>query len=62
MTFPASQIGLLISGRIEGDPNTLVDSFGKIEEAVEIAKQADVIVLFVGGMKVQVVKAGQQII
>ena len=35
MTFPASQIGLLISGRIEGDPNTLVDSFGKIEEAVE---------------------------
>ena len=35
MTFPASQISLLINGRIEGDPNALVDSFGKIEEAVE---------------------------
>jgi len=35
MTFPASQISLLINGRIEGDPNALVDSFGKIEEALE---------------------------
>jgi UDP-3-O-[3-hydroxymyristoyl] glucosamine N-acyltransferase len=35
MTFPASQIGLLINGKIEGDPNATVNSFGKIEEAVE---------------------------
>jgi UDP-3-O-[3-hydroxymyristoyl] glucosamine N-acyltransferase len=35
MTFPASQIGLLINGKIEGDPNATVSSFGKIEEAVE---------------------------
>src|SRR6185295_18369469 len=35
MTFPASQISLLINGRIEGDPNVFVDSFGKIEEAIE---------------------------
>ena len=33
MQFPASQIALLISGRVEGDGNTLVQSFGKIEEA-----------------------------
>ena len=35
MTFPASQIGLLINGKLEGDPNVTVNSFGKIEEAVE---------------------------
>jgi UDP-3-O-[3-hydroxymyristoyl] glucosamine N-acyltransferase len=35
MTFPASQIGLLINGRIEGDPDASVSSFGKIEEAKE---------------------------
>ena len=35
MTFPASQIGLLINGRIEGDPDVAVSSFGKIEEAKE---------------------------
>lgn len=35
MTFPASQIGLLINGRIEGDPDAAVSSFGKIEEAKE---------------------------
>lgn len=35
MTFPASQIGLLINGRIEGDPDAAVNSFGKIEEAGE---------------------------
>ncbi|MBS1575776.1 MAG: UDP-3-O-(3-hydroxymyristoyl)glucosamine N-acyltransferase [Bacteroidetes bacterium] len=33
MTFAASQIALLISGKIEGDPAATVDSFGKIEEA-----------------------------
>lgn len=33
MTFPASQIALLIDGKVEGDPNALVASFGKIEEA-----------------------------
>jgi len=33
MTFPASQIALLINGKIEGDPSVIVDSFGKIEEA-----------------------------
>lgn len=33
MTFPASQIALLINGKIEGDANTIVASFGKIEEA-----------------------------
>lgn len=34
MTFPASQIALLINGRVEGDPNAAVTAFGKIEEAV----------------------------
>lgn len=33
MQFPASQIALLINGRIEGDPDAAVTSFGKIEEA-----------------------------
>ena len=33
MTFPASQIGLIINGKIEGDPNATVNSFGKIEDA-----------------------------
>lgn len=33
MTFAASQIALLINGKIEGDPSATVDSFGKIEEA-----------------------------
>ena len=35
MTFPAAQIALLINGKIEGDPNATVNSFGKIEEAKE---------------------------
>ena len=33
MNFSASQIALLINGKIEGDPNASVTSFGKIEEA-----------------------------
>lgn len=33
MTFPASQIALLINGQVEGDAHTTVSSFGKIEEA-----------------------------
>ena len=33
MTFSASQIALLINGKIEGDSNASVTSFGKIEEA-----------------------------
>jgi UDP-3-O-[3-hydroxymyristoyl] glucosamine N-acyltransferase len=33
MTFSASQIALLINGKVEGDANTSVESFGKIEEA-----------------------------
>ena len=35
MTFPASQIALLIQGRVEGNPDVQVASFGKIEEAME---------------------------
>ena len=35
MTFPASQIALIVNGKIEGDPNASVNSFGKIEEAKE---------------------------
>lgn len=35
MTFPASQIALIINGKIEGDANAMVHSFGKIEEAKE---------------------------
>ncbi|MEI9946202.1 MAG: UDP-3-O-(3-hydroxymyristoyl)glucosamine N-acyltransferase [Chitinophagaceae bacterium] len=35
MTFTASQIALLINGKIEGDPNASVSSFGKIEDAGE---------------------------
>ena len=33
MNFTASQIALLINGKIEGDPTASVNSFGKIEEA-----------------------------
>ena len=33
MTFSASQIAALIKGNIEGNPDSFVDSFGKIEEA-----------------------------
>ncbi len=33
MTFPAAQIALIVNGKIEGDPNSSVASFGKIEEA-----------------------------
>jgi UDP-3-O-[3-hydroxymyristoyl] glucosamine N-acyltransferase len=35
MQFPATQIALIINGRIEGNPDTSVGSFGKIEEAKE---------------------------
>jgi len=35
MTFPASQIALLVNGTVEGDPTVSVNSFAKIEEAVE---------------------------
>lgn len=35
MQFPASQIALLVNGKIEGNPAIVVDSFGKIEEAKE---------------------------
>lgn len=34
MQFTAAQIAMMISGRVEGDANTAVSSFGKIEEAV----------------------------
>jgi UDP-3-O-[3-hydroxymyristoyl] glucosamine N-acyltransferase len=33
MTFSAAQIALLINGTIEGNPDAVVSSFGKIEEA-----------------------------
>src|SRR5688572_19000639 len=33
MQFPASQIALLVNGKVEGDPSVMVHSFGKIEEA-----------------------------
>ncbi len=33
MTFTASQIALLVNGKVEGDANTSVTSFGKIEVA-----------------------------
>jgi len=35
MQFSASQIALLVKGKIEGNPDTVVHSFGKIEEAGE---------------------------
>ncbi|HEY9363062.1 MAG TPA: UDP-3-O-(3-hydroxymyristoyl)glucosamine N-acyltransferase, partial [Chitinophagaceae bacterium] len=35
MTFSAAQIAQIIKGKVEGDPNTQVNSFGKIEEAKE---------------------------
>ena len=35
MQFPAAQIAIIVNGKIEGDPNTTVNSFGKIEEAQE---------------------------
>ena len=33
MVFTASQIALLVNGKVEGDANATVKSFGKIEEA-----------------------------
>jgi UDP-3-O-[3-hydroxymyristoyl] glucosamine N-acyltransferase len=33
MQFTAAQIALIIDGKVEGDPNAAVGSFGKIEEA-----------------------------
>ncbi len=35
MTFTAAQIALLINGRVDGDPENSVSSFGRIEEAKE---------------------------
>jgi UDP-3-O-[3-hydroxymyristoyl] glucosamine N-acyltransferase len=35
MTFPAAQIALLVNGKIEGNADVTVNSFGKIEEARE---------------------------
>src|SRR5438270_13397087 len=35
MQFTAAQICLIINGRIEGNANAMVTSFGKIEEAIE---------------------------
>ena len=35
MTFSAAQIALLINGKVEGNANATVASFGKIEEAKE---------------------------
>lgn len=35
MTFPAAQIAFLINGKVEGDAQVAVNSFGKIEEATE---------------------------
>jgi len=35
MNFPAAQIGVLINGKVEGNPDIIVNSFGKIEEAKE---------------------------
>lgn len=34
MQFTAAQIAIMINGRIEGNPETAVSSFGKIEEAI----------------------------
>jgi UDP-3-O-[3-hydroxymyristoyl] glucosamine N-acyltransferase len=33
MQFPVSQIALIVNGKVEGDANAAVNSFGKIEEA-----------------------------
>ena len=35
MQFSAAQIAMMINGRVDGNPETLVASFGKIEEATE---------------------------
>jgi UDP-3-O-[3-hydroxymyristoyl] glucosamine N-acyltransferase len=35
MQFTAKQIAELINGKIEGDPEVAVSSFGKLEEATE---------------------------
>ena len=35
MQFSASQIAQIINGKVEGDANIAVASFGKIEEATE---------------------------
>ena len=33
MQFTAAQIALIINARVEGNPDAVVNSFGKIEEA-----------------------------
>ena len=33
MTFSAAQVALIINGKVEGNPDVTVGSFGKIEEA-----------------------------
>ena len=33
MQFSAAQIAALINGKLEGDPEVMVNNFGKIEEA-----------------------------
>ena len=33
MQFSAAQIAALINGKLQGDPEVLVNNFGKIEEA-----------------------------
>ena len=35
MQFTAAQISILLNGKVEGDPEVTVDSFGKIEDAKE---------------------------
>jgi len=35
MQFTAAQIATLVNGRIEGNPDSAISSFGKIEEAIE---------------------------
>ena len=35
MQFSATQIAMMVNGKIEGDPSAMVASFGKIEEAID---------------------------
>jgi len=35
MQFSATQIAMMINGKVEGNPNAMVASFGKIEEAID---------------------------
>ena len=61
MQFSAAQIAELIQGRIEGDPNTLVNSFGKIEEEQLKSRARKFITTFKTSVETEIEKLNKQL-